>query len=176
MSSSPGTLPPDRLPEDEEDPNAEGSYASPPCFLHELDPSWLGFAPREEVLAWLNELLEGERAGARGIGELSAAAEGEPHAILHDIAKDEAQFCAMLTGHIRRLGGEASNRTGAFYDKLLAAQGDRRLDLLDRGQGWVVRKLDEILPRIGDDRLHADLTHMREVHVRNIERCRALRP
>jgi len=26
----------------DEDPNATGSYASPPCFMHELDPAWLG--------------------------------------------------------------------------------------------------------------------------------------
>lgn len=26
----------------DEDPNATGSYASPPCFMHELDPSYVG--------------------------------------------------------------------------------------------------------------------------------------
>jgi hypothetical protein len=160
--------------DDDDDPNSEGCFASPPCFMHELDPAWLGFASRDEVLAWLNELLEGERAGARGVAELAAGTEGEPHAILRDIAQDEASFCAMLAGHIRRLGATPSGRTGSFYDKLSAAQGDARLDLLDRGQAWVVRKLDEIMPRIHDDGLRADLARMRDVHVSNIERCRSV--
>ena len=33
------------LPEWDEDPNSTGSFASPPCFMHELDPSWLGLDP-----------------------------------------------------------------------------------------------------------------------------------
>lgn len=36
----------------EEDPNATIQCSSPPCFMHELDPSWLGFMPWLEVRAW----------------------------------------------------------------------------------------------------------------------------
>jgi hypothetical protein len=159
------------------DPDAAAAFASPPCFLHELDPTWLGYAGREEVLGWLNQLLEAERAGARGIGELSGRVEGDaPHPVLRDIARDEARFCAMLTRHIGRLGGTASTQTGAFYGKLAAlGAADDWPGLLDRGQGWVVRRLEEMLPRIGDEALHADLTEMREAHLRNLERCRTLR-
>jgi hypothetical protein len=28
-----------------EDPNSRAAYASPPCFMHELDPSYLGLPP-----------------------------------------------------------------------------------------------------------------------------------
>jgi hypothetical protein len=89
------------------------------------------------------------------------------------VAKDEARFCAMLSRHIRRLGGSPSAATGAFYGKLvaLAPSGDWQ-GLLDRGQSWVVRRLDAMLPRIGDEALHADLTAMRDVHLRNIDRCK----
>jgi len=33
------------LAEWDEDPNSTGSFASPPCFMHELDPAWLGLEP-----------------------------------------------------------------------------------------------------------------------------------
>jgi 5,10-methenyltetrahydrofolate synthetase len=36
----------------EEDPNASIQCSSPPCFMHELDPSWLGIMPWPEVRAW----------------------------------------------------------------------------------------------------------------------------
>jgi hypothetical protein len=29
----------------DEDPNSRATYASPPCFMHELDPSYLGLTP-----------------------------------------------------------------------------------------------------------------------------------
>jgi hypothetical protein len=45
---------------------------------------------------------------------------------------------------------------------------------MDRGQGAVVRALDDALPRVIDAALHADLCEMRETHVRNIARCAAL--
>ena len=50
------------------------SFSSPPCFLHELDPSYLGYADRDEVLGLLNELLEAERAGAKVAVRLSHGA------------------------------------------------------------------------------------------------------
>jgi 5-formyltetrahydrofolate cyclo-ligase len=160
----------------EEDPNARSGYASPPCYMHELDPSYLGYLNRDELVALLNRLLEAERAGARGLTEMSKSV-GDPriNAALRDVAKDEGRFCAMLASHIGRLGGEASQATGTFYQKLMATDGlDGRLDLLDRGQGWVVRELREALPRIQDPDLHGDLSDMLAVHERNIERCSAL--
>lgn len=52
-----------------EDPNATVSCSSPPCFLHELDPSYLGYLGRDEVPAQLGEL----RAAADGAAPLPAA-------------------------------------------------------------------------------------------------------
>ena len=51
----------------------------------------------------------------------------------------------------------------------------QRLDFLDRGQGWVVRKLREALPGITDAELRDDLADMLEIHERNIARSQALR-
>jgi hypothetical protein len=48
---------------------------------------------------------------------------------------------------------------------------DDKLRLLDRGQSAVVRILDELLPEIRDAQMRAELVEMRDVHVRNIERC-----
>jgi hypothetical protein len=33
----------------DEDPNSRATYASPPCFMHELDASYLGLVPHREV-------------------------------------------------------------------------------------------------------------------------------
>jgi nitronate monooxygenase len=129
------------------------------------------------LLDLLGQLLEGERAGARGVGIMSRQAQNaRARAELTDIARDEARFCAMLTRHIKRLGGVPSTATGAFYGKLMAIEDPvQRLDFLDRGQGWVVRKLREALPGIADEALRADLADMLETHERNLARSAKLR-
>ena len=48
----------------EEDPNATVVCSSPPCFMHELDPTYLGYLGREEVAALLDGLLAAEWGGA----------------------------------------------------------------------------------------------------------------
>ena len=153
-----------------EDGDDAGTFASPPCSMHALDPVSLGYFSRVEVLALLGELLEAERAGARSLGQMSGEAAMERIGpTLREIARDEARFCAMLTNHIRRLGGEPSRATGDFYDKIMALkQPDQRIDLLNRGQGWVARKLRAAVYRIEDLALRVDLQVMLAVHERNI--------
>lgn len=147
-------------------------YASPPCLQHELEGAFAGM-DREHVVERLNLLLEGERAGARGLRDTREAfGGGEMGTVLEEVGRDEARFCAMLTRHIERLGGQPSRATGVFYDKLLGRPDNQaRLRLLDRGQKAVVDTLDELLSCTLDMSLRSDLQDMRDVHVHNIARC-----
>ncbi|MFZ1413158.1 MAG: DUF6306 domain-containing protein [Defluviicoccus sp.] len=147
--------------------------SSPPCFLQVVDPAYQGYLGRDDLLALLNELLEAERAGAKVARTMTADAGGGPaEGTLKVLAMDEAHFCAMLAEHIKRLEAVPSQRTGAFREKVFALEGmDDRLRLLNRGQGWVVRKLKEALPRINDEALHSDLANMLSVHETNIRKC-----
>lgn len=149
------------------------SSSSPPCFLNDVDPAYQGYLGRNDLLMLLTELLEAERAGAKVSLTITAdAGDGPAEDTLKALAKDEAHFCAMLAGHIKRLEAVPSQRTGAFREKVLALEGmDERLRLLNRGQEWVVRKLKEMLPRISDEALHSDLANMLSVHEINIRKC-----
>jgi len=125
---------------------------------------------QEELIASLNELLEAERAGARvaretaGIVKSPAVTE-----LLQHIQHDEARWCAMLLRRIRSAGGTASPRMGAFYEKAMTIDDPTaRIAFLNRGQGWVVRKLRALLPKVHDAALLADLSHMLSSHVANI--------
>lgn len=150
-------------------------HASPACAMHEANPAYMGYMSVEETLAFLNNLLEAERAGAKGVLEMAGDAAGETGDLLRDVARDEARCCAMLSRHIVRLGGTASPATGTFLAKLRALESwDQRFALLERGQSWVVRRLREMLPRIRDDGLHRDLSEMLDLHLRNIDRCTRL--
>jgi hypothetical protein len=146
---------------------------SPACLAHEADDAYMGFATRDELVAFLNELLEAERAGT-GVALRSAeAAQGTPYAgLLRDVHRDEARWCAMLLRQLKALGAPASTKIGAFQDKAMAIEAlPERIAFLNRGQGWVVRKLSEMLPKVRDDALHRDLSDMLRSHEINIERA-----
>lgn len=154
-------------------PEKRTECASPPCYADDYEaPSSI---ERAELVALLNELLEGERAGARVAIALRAQAGAEVSTLLREIAHDEGHFCAMLTEQLKRLEQTPSQAVGAFHDKVMALPTlGQRLALLNKGQAWVVRTLRAALPRIDDDELERKLRHMLDVHVRNIERCDAL--
>jgi isocitrate dehydrogenase kinase/phosphatase len=132
-------------------------------------------ATPSEIVEFLNELLEAERAGAKVALDSVRDAKVESFAdLLQHIRHDEARWCAMLLRQIGRLGGQASSRTGAFHDKAMAIEDlQSRLVFLNRGQGWVVRKLREMLPRVRDPELYVDLAHMLSSHIANISLANA---
>ncbi len=154
------------------DKDADAVPASQLCYARQADDLYAGFATREEILVFLNELLEAERAGARITARTALDAKDESLAgLMQEIRHDEARWCAMLLTWITQLNGTASPRIGDFYGKCLAiADLYARARFINRGQGWVVRRLKEMLPRIRDDGLHADLTAMLLGHDENIRR------
>lgn len=139
-------------------------------------PSDMGEIPYDELIAALVELLEAERAGARVALASVREAPNPAHAALMDaVRRDEASWCAMLMGQIERFGALPSRKTGAFYGKAMAiADPFERLAFLNRGQSWVVRKLEALMPRVSDDSLRGDLHAMLESHRINIDLAETL--
>ena len=158
----------------------QGGYSSPACYAHEVAPDYFGAQPvmsAEEVVQLLNTLLEAERAGAKVlVAFLDDYARDTPAwRQLSAVQRDEAKNCAILIDLIRRLGGTPSSATGDFVEKALAVAGRvPRLKFLNRGQGWVARKIREALPEIADPAVRSALTAMYDSHLLNIEACEAL--
>jgi nitronate monooxygenase len=162
----------DAGPDDE--PVAEFSSAA--CSMHEASDTYMGYADKDELTTFLNELIEAERAGARATLESARAAGAGPLVeLLRTVQRDEAHWCAMLIRHVKALGERPSPETGAFYGKAMAVVDLReRIGFLNRGQGWVVRKLREMLPRVRSSELHADLCEMLRSHEININLLNAV--
>src|SRR5258708_2719062 len=92
--------------------------SSPACLAHEGGDAYMGFATRDELAAFLNELLEAERAGTGVALKSAQAADGTPYLeLLQDVHWDEARWCAMLLRQLKALGPPATTRIGAFQHK-----------------------------------------------------------
>ena len=62
--------------------NPAVASSSPACSMHEADDAYMGYADKNELIIFLNELLEAERAGARVTLESARAAGDGPIAEL----------------------------------------------------------------------------------------------
>ncbi len=147
-------------------------FSSPVCYTRDSDDVYAGYGSREELIDFCNLLLEAERAGARITAR--TATEAKEHSLrelLRAIHRDELACCAMLLKQLEHLGGTASRKTGDFYDKCLAiSELEQRVALINRGQGWVARKIWEMLPKMRDDDMHADFEAMLKLHEVNMAR------
>ena len=155
------------------------AQSSPPCYAAEF-PGYFGETaegPDPETIERLNALLEAERAGARVLAILRDGLDSRSpvRAVLERLQKDEGANAVALYKTIQRLGGVASHDTGAFVQKTLAIDGlAARLQFVNKGQAWVVRKIEEVLPRVPDEVARAMLDDMRQSHIDNIAACGAL--
>jgi len=151
-------------------PLSEIELASPVCFAGTMDYQYSDYIPPVGLLAALNELLEAERAGALSTLQTAREIKDAPlRQLILDIHRDEARWCAVLTQAIQKLNGEPSRQVGAFLEKIMSIDDlPARLTFLNRGQSWVVRRLQDLIPKIKDDSIRADLIMMLKSHEHNI--------
>ncbi|MBI3624609.1 MAG: hypothetical protein HY215_00400 [Candidatus Rokubacteria bacterium] len=124
----------------------------------------------------LNELLEAERAGVETLSRLFPEARTpEMKKLFGQVRDDEAWSCAGLARSIKTLGGVMSEKKGDFADKVMGEPTlAARLRLLNRGQGWVVKRLDALLGETLPASISDFLREMKKRHIANIEACERL--
>ena len=133
--------------------------------------------PVQELGRLLNLLLEAERAGARLLAAyLDELPTGTAEWVgLHAVQRDEARNCAVLIQCLLKADVTPSMATGDFYRKGLELKDWReRLQFLNRGQGWVAKRIAEALPRIAPSTTRSALQEMQESHLANIALCEQL--
>jgi nitronate monooxygenase len=126
-----------------------------------------------ELLAALNELLEAERAGARVARETAATwPEDDPwREVVLEIQSDELRWCKLLMDLIHRMNAKPSALTGAFHAKAMGIPDQiERMRFLNRGQAWVVRRLEVLLAHRLEPQVREGLKAMRDAHAGQIER------
>jgi nitronate monooxygenase len=124
----------------------------------------------------LNELLEAERAGVETLSRLFAEARTpEILKLFEQVRDDEAWSCAGLARSIKTLGGVLSEKKGDFAEKVMGEPTlAARLRLLNRGQGWVVKRLDGLLGETLPASVSEFLAEMKRRHIINIDACNRL--
>jgi uncharacterized protein DUF6306 len=131
---------------------------------------------QQEQVAFLNRMLEAERAGANALLKIleEHPRRGEAWIALRRVQGDEAHNCVLLGKQIQRLGADYSHATGEFLGKLISVQGRRaRVELLVKGLRWALKRFDEALPRL-DGEVRDTIAGIRASHLRSIESCESV--
>jgi len=132
---------------------------------------------RDEWCAFLNRMLEAERAGARALLEFLGEHDRKSEAwkVLRKVQGNEAHNCVLLGEQLKRAGEPYSHATGEFLEKALAVQGRaKRLAFLCRGLGWSIRVIETALPRVADVKGKDVLATIRDSHRQSIRNCEAV--
>lgn len=127
----------------------------------------------DEFAAFLNRMLESERAGAKALVVFldDYPRDGDTRKILRRVHDEEAHNCALIGEQLKKRGRDYSHATGEFYGKAIAVRGRKaRLEYLARGLRWAVKRFDEALPRL-DPETRSLFARMRESHLRSIAAC-----
>ena len=121
---------------------------------------------REALIAAFNELLAAERAGAQvAAASLKEVQSEAQRSVLQQIHRGEADSCRRLRDCLLQMGAEPTRERGAFYEKCMAIPDlVERLKLVDRGQQWEIRKLEALLPQLGDPRLREEMEAVLVTH------------
>lgn len=141
--------------------------AAPPAASRRQDVG----APDAAMVEVLQELLAAERAGARvAVMSLRDASDPAQRALIEQVRQGEAESCRRLTACLRYAGVEPTRDIGAFYGKAMAiADLGQRLPFVDKGQRWVIRRLQAYLPECRDAYVREHLEQMLRVHEINSE-------
>lgn len=123
----------------DDDPDNEPS--SPACSMHEADAAYMGYAGTGELIACLNELLAAVRSG-------------EPLTV-----EDAAAASDLLARHLVKLGAPPSPT-----DALGLVGSTGRGEDPGSARNRVMRMVCEMLPRVRDETLHADLDKVLRWH------------
>lgn len=126
----------------------------------------------EALQQLLTTLLHAERAGVRVcLFSRSQAPTPRHKQLLQEIQRDEAKSCLTLINCLKTLDCVPDNSVGDFVEKCLAIENfDERLRFLNRGQGWVAKKIREALPLIEHPAIKQQLTDMLNDHRRNLDK------
>jgi nitronate monooxygenase len=138
--------------------------------------AWSSSMALEEYGAFLNQLLDAERAGAR---LLSAYLDELPQdsfkwKSIRAVQLDEARNCAVLIHLLLDADVKPTSATGDFHGRGMALQGWReRLQFLNRGQTWVAKRPVSAISHVPET-ARKPLQDMYDSHVANIRNCEAL--
>jgi hypothetical protein len=152
------------------------NYASSPCWMHEVDPSYIGYWSQAEVLIFLKSLLERERIGSKAFADIGKAADLRTADLILQSELDQASICVLLKNEI-------VTRGAAIPAPLKHTTNGRRarcslehaIESARSNQAELIQAIDNAVPNVFDAQLNSHLKGMQQLHRKQIEQLNTFR-
>lgn len=150
-------------------------YSSSPCWMQEVDPGYLGYWSREEVVVFLKSLLERERTGARTFADIGRAADLRIADLILESELQQASICVLLKKEIATRGAVVTaplkrpinqRREKCSFEQAIASARSNQAEL--------IQMIEQAVRTILDSELNSHLMKMLQLHRKQLEQLKTL--
>jgi len=143
---------------------------------YEVDPNYFGYWADNDVLTFLNMLLERERLGSKAFAAIGRAADLETADSILDAELTQASLCVLLRQAIESRGATAVAPREPTTDNILARPSlEQAISFAINNQAKLVEALEEGTLKVVDSDLRSTLAEMLQRHRQQIEQLNLLR-
>jgi hypothetical protein len=150
-------------------------YASSPCWMHEVDPGYLGYWSRDEVVAFLKSLLERERIGTKAFSDIRQAASLHSADLILESKLAQASICLLLQAEIAARGSVATDPLkDVTNERHTKCSLEQAIAFARSNQAELILTIEQAVLNILDSALNSHLTKMLQLHWNQIEQLDTL--
>lgn len=143
--------------------------------MHEVDPGYLGYWSRQEVLVFLKSLLEQERGGTKAFANIGQAANLKIADLILGSELDQGEICVLLQNEIAMRGAAvAVPRKRPANEHRTKCSLEHAIASATANQAELVQTIEQAVPNIFDPELNSHLTKMLQLHRKQVEQLKTL--
>ena len=143
--------------------------------MHEVDPSYLGYWSKEEIVAFLKSLLAQERIGTRAFADIGQAANLRIADLILESELDQGSICILLQKEIAKRGAAVTApRKRPTNERRLKLSLEQAVASAKSNQTALVQTIEEAVLNIFDSELNSHLMKILQLHRKQIEQLKTL--
>ena len=151
-------------------------HSSSPCSMHEVDPSYLGYWSRAEVVVFLKSLLEQERIGTKAFADIGYAADLRVADLILESELDQGSICILLENEIAKKGAVVPTRRKRLtHERRVKFTLEEAVASARSNQADLLQTIEDARRNIFDSELHSLLGTMLQLHRKQIGQLEILR-
>jgi hypothetical protein len=149
--------------------------SSSPCWMHEVDPGYLGYWSNDEIAAFLKSLLERERIGTAAFANIGHAADLRIADLILESELDQVSICILLQREIANRGTDvtAPNKRSTNEPHVKCSL-EQAVASARSNQSGLVQTIETAVLNGFDSELNSHLMKMLQLHRRQIEQLKTL--
>jgi len=143
--------------------------------MNEVDPAYLGYWSKEEVVVFLKSLLAQERIGTKAFADIGQAASLRIADLILESELDQGRICILLQKELTKRGTTISARhRGRANGRCAKVSLEQAVASAQSNQTALVQTIEDAILNIFDAELNAHLMRILQLHRKQIEQLNTL--